>query len=193
MNKISCGFADGLITPVLNGTFLDGYGFRVTPAEEIRDELHAKVMALGDGEKTFLIYSLDLLALNPDLYKLVSRQIAAVTGVPVPQIALNFIHTHSAPCAGGLAEMPIDTDYFAHVGDICGELGLRAMGRRVPGSFCAEILPERLIHAYNRRHRDVFDPRIRAAAFRDESGTLRGVICTANCHAVVNRRMSVSA
>ena len=80
MNKISCGFADGLITPVLNGTFLDGYGFRTSPAEEIRDELHAKVMALGDGDQTFLIFSLDLLALNPDHYKLVSRQIAAFTG-----------------------------------------------------------------------------------------------------------------
>ncbi|MBQ4351630.1 MAG: hypothetical protein II768_10250 [Clostridia bacterium] len=194
-NKITCGFADGLITPVLNGTFLDGYGFRQSPAEEIRDELHAKVMAVGgEGQgDAFLVYSLDLLALNPDLYKLVSRQIAAVTGIPVERIALNFIHTHSAPCAGGLAEMPIDTDYFARVGDLCGELGLRAMERRVPGSFTAEILPERLIHAYNRRGRDVFDPRIRAAAFRDESGVLRGVICTANCHAVVNRRMSVSA
>ena len=192
-NRITCGFADGLITPVLNGTFLDGYGFRESPAEKIRDELHAKVMALGGGEETFLIFSLDLLALNPDCYKLVSRQIAAVTGIPVERIALNFIHTHSAPCAGGLAEMPINTDYFAHVGDVCGALALKAMGRRVPGSFAAQILPERLIHAYNRRGRDVFDPRIRAAAFRDESGTLRGVICTANCHAVVNREMSVSA
>ena len=192
-NSISCGFADGLITPVLNGTFLDGYGFRTSPAEEIRDDLHAKVMALGGGEETVLVFSLDLLALNPDLYKLVSRQIAAITGVPVERIALNFIHTHSAPCAGGLAEMPIDTDYFAHVGDVCGELALTAMRRRTPGSFAAEILPERLIHAYNRRGRDVFDPRIRAAAFRDASGALRGVICTANCHAVVNRRMSVSA
>ena len=49
MKELSVGFADGLITPVLNGTFLDGYGFRETPADSIRDELHAKVMAAGDG------------------------------------------------------------------------------------------------------------------------------------------------
>ena len=70
----------------------------------------------------------------------VTKGIAAVTGIPVERIALNFIHTHSAPCAGGLAEMPIDTDYFAHVGDLCGELGLRAMERRVPGSFSSRRL-----------------------------------------------------
>ena len=89
--------------------------------------------------------------------------------------------------------MPINTDYFAHVGDICGALALRAMERRVPGSFRAEILPEILHHIYNRRGRDVMDPGIRAAAFRDREGVLRGVLCSANCHAVVNRRMSVSA
>ena len=193
MKELSVGFADGLITPVLNGTFLDGYGFRETPADSVRDELHAKVMAAGDGESTFLLFSLDLLALIPDLYKLVSRQITAVTGIPAERIALNFIHTHSAPCAGGLAEMPINTDYFAHVGDVCGALALRAMERRVPGTFRAEILPDVLRHIHNRRGRDVMDPSIRAAAFRDRDGVLRGVLCSANCHAVVNRRMSVSA
>ncbi|MBE6723815.1 MAG: hypothetical protein E7576_01255 [Ruminococcaceae bacterium] len=193
MNELTCGFADGLITPTLRGTFLDGYGFRTTPAESIRDDLHAKVMAVGDGESTALIFSLDLLALIPRLYKLVSRQITAITGVPAERIALNCIHTHSAPVAGGLAEMPIDTDYFAHVGDVCGEIALRAMERRVPGTFRAEILPERLIHVYNRRGRDVLDPSIRAAAFRDRSGKLRGVLCSASCHAVINTGMCVSA
>ena len=170
MKELSVGFADGHITPVLNGTFLDGYGFRETPADSVRDELHTKVMAAGDGESTFLLFSLDLLALIPDLYKLVSRQITAVTGVPAERIALNFIHTHSAPCAGGLAEMPINTDYFAHVGDVCGALALRAMERRVPGTFRAEILPDVLRHIHNRRGRDVMDPSIRAAAFRDRDG-----------------------
>jgi len=193
MREITIGFADGLITPVLNGTFLDGYGFRTSPADSVRDELHAKVMAASDGERTVLIFSLDLLALIPDLYRLVTRQIAAVTGVPRERIALNFIHTHSAPCAGGLAEMPIDWDYFARVGDVCGELALRAMERMTPGTFRTAVLPERLIHVRNRRDRDVMDPTIRAAAFRDREGRLRGVLCTACCHAVINTRMSVSA
>ncbi len=193
MNELRCGFADGIITPVLNGTFLDGYGFRTTPAESVRDDLHAKVMAVGDGEKTVLIFSIDLIGLTPPLYRLVSRQIAAVTGVPTERTALNFIHTHSAPTVGSIAELPINYDYLAHVGDVCGELALKAMERRVPGEFRSAVLPERLIHIHNRRGRDVLDPAIRAAAFRDREGKLRGVLCSAGCHAVINTRMSVSA
>ena len=193
MNEIRCGFADGIITPALNGTFLDGYGFRMTPAETVRDDLHAKVMAVGDGDDTALVFSLDLLSLREPTWKLVIRQISSLTGVPAERIAVNSIHTHSAPVSGGIAEMPVDTDYFAHVGDVCGEIALRAMERRTEGTFAAGILPETLRHVRNRRGREPLDPSIRAAAFRDRAGNLRGVICSASCHAVVNRRMSVSA
>ena len=193
MKELCCGFADGIITPVLNGTFLDGYGFRTTPADSIRDELHAKVMAVGDGKTTVLVFSIDLIGMTPPLYRLLTRQITAITGVRAENCALNFIHTHSAPTVGSVAELPINYDYLAHVGDVCGELALKAMARRVPCTVRTEILPERLIHVCNRRGRDVLDPAIRAAAFRDLSGKLLGVLCSAGCHAVINTRMCVSA
>lgn len=194
MSILKCGFADTIITPELNGTFLDGYGFRLTPAETIRDDIHAKVCAMESDGEMHLIFSIDLLGLNPPIYKLVLRQIARLTGVPEEHIALTFIHTHAAPCAGLLAEMPQNYDYFAHVGDLCGEAALRAMARVCPGSFDFAILPEELQHCYNRRGREgVIDRRIRAAAFRDESGKLRGVFASAACHAVINKEMSVSA
>ena len=193
MKELSCGFADGIITPALNGTFLDGYGFRTTPATAVRDDLHAKVMAVGDGEETALVFSLDLLGLTPPIYKLVVRQITAVTGIPAERIALNYIHTHAGPASGCLAEMPVNYDYFASVGDTCGELALRAMERRVPGSFRTAVLPEKLTQICNRRGRGVMDPQIRAAVFRDRSGKVRGVLCSACCHAVINTTMEVSA
>ena len=83
MNPIKIGFADRIITPTLNGTFLDGYGHRVSPAEGVRDDIHAKVMALSDGSSTQLLFTLDLIGLNPRLYTLVSTQISDLTGVPV--------------------------------------------------------------------------------------------------------------
>ncbi len=193
MKELFCGFADGIITPVLNGTFLDGYGFRTTPAVSIRDELHAKVMAVGDGEDTALVFSIDLLGLTPPVYRLVARQITAVTGVPTEKIALNYIHTHAAPASGCLAEMPVSYDYFASVGDLCGEIALRAMERRAPGTFRTAVLPEKLTQICNRRGRDVMDPQIRAAVFRDHTGRVRGVLCSACCHAVINTSMAVSA
>lgn len=194
MSKLRCGFADTVITPELNGTFLDGYGFRLSPAETIRDDIHAKVCAMESDGEMHLIFSIDLLGLNPPLYKLVLNQIADLTGVPKEHIALSFIHTHAAPCAGLLAEMPQDYDYFARVGELCGEAALRAMERVCPGSFHFAVLPEQLQHCYNRRGREgVIDRSIRAAAFYDESGKLRGVFASSACHAVINKEMSVSA
>jgi hypothetical protein len=186
MNPIKIGFADRIITPTLNGTFLDGYGHRVSPAEGVRDDIHAKVMALSDGSSTQLLFTLDLIGLNPRLYTLVSTQISDLTGVPVSHISLVSIHTHAAPQGGILDEMPINTDYFAYLGELCGRAALSAMERMCPCRVAAAVLPEQLTHAFNRRGRPYQDRRIKAAAFYDEAGALRGVITTAACHAVIN-------
>ena len=193
MNTIRIGFADTIITPTLNGTFLDGYGHRVSPAEGVRDDIHAKVMAITDGESTNLLFTLDLIGLNPRLYTLVATQISDLTGVPVANISLVSVHTHAAPQGGILDEMPINTDYFAYVGELCGRAALRAMERACPGRFASAVLPAQLTHAFNRRGRPYQDRRIKAAAFYDERGALRGVITTAACHAVINTAFTVSA
>ena len=58
-NTLRLGFADAIITPLHpEHIYLDGYGFRLSPATEgVRDDLHAKVCAVVDGKKTFLIFS----------------------------------------------------------------------------------------------------------------------------------------
>ena len=192
MSQLRFGFADTIITPELNGTFMDGYGFRISPATGIRSPLHAKVMAVCDEKDVFLLFNIDLIGLNERLYRLVSRQISAFTHVPVEHIALNFIHTHAAPAAGILDELPINYDYFGYVGDRCAEAANLAVSRAVPCTVCSEILPEQMIHAFNRRGRGVIDRSIRSTAFRDTEGNLRGVICSASCHAVVNTSMEIS-
>ena len=194
MSSIRFGFADEIITPKLNGQFLDGYGFRTTPVEYIRDDLHAKVCAIESEGEVSLLFSIDLIGISPRLYRLVTAQITALTGVPRERIALCFIHTHAAPASGILDEIPVDYDYIAHVGELCGQAALRAMERVCPGSFDFAILPEQIQHSYNRRAgRDVIDRSIRAAAFHDETGQLRGVISSASCHAVVCTKMCISA
>ena len=60
MNQLKFGFADTVITPVHpEYVYIDGYGSRSKPADGVRDELHAKVCAIVNGEKTFLLFSLD--------------------------------------------------------------------------------------------------------------------------------------
>ena len=58
MEQLKFGFADAIITPTHpQCLYMDGYGFRVKPAESIRDDLHAKVMAIVDGDRTRLVFS----------------------------------------------------------------------------------------------------------------------------------------
>ena len=195
-NTLRLGFADAIITPPHpEYTYLDGYGFRLSPATEgVRDDLHAKVCAIVEGEKVFLLFSLDIIGLREDTYRLVSAQISDLTGVSREDMALSCIHTHAAPASGILDELPIDTDYFAWMGEVCGRAALRAIERACPVHASFAILPETLQTSHNRREgRDPIDRSIRAVAFHDENGKLCGVITSAACHAVVNTAYSISA
>ena len=195
-NALRLGFADAIITPPHpEYIYLDGYGFRLSPATEgVRDDLHAKVCAMVDGEKTFLLFSLDIIGLREDTYRLVTSQICDLTGVARENMALSCIHTHAAPASGILDELPIDTDYFAWMGEVCGRAALRAIERACLMSASFAILPETLQTSHNRRaEREVIDRSIRAVAFHDANGQLRGVLCSAACHAVVNTAYSISA
>ena len=195
-SSLCLGFADAIITPPHpEHVFLDGYGFRLSPATEgVRDDLHAKVCAMVDGEKVFLLFSLDIIGLREDTYRLVTSQISDLTGVAREDMALSCIHTHAAPASGILDELPIDTDYFAWVGEVCGRAALRAIERACPVRASFAILPETLQTSHNRRNgRDPIDRSIRAVAFHDENGKLRGVVTSAACHAVANTAYSISA
>ena len=195
-NNLCLGFADAIITPPHpEYVYLDGYGFRLSPATDgVRDDLHAKVCAMIEDDKVFLLFSLDIIGLREDTYRLVTSQISDLTGVAREDMALSCIHTHAAPASGILDELPIDTDYFAWMGEVCGRAALSAIERACPVSVSFAILPETLQTSHNRRtDREVIDRSIRAVAFHDESGKLRGVITSTACHAVVNTAHSISA
>ena len=195
MNKLKFGFADTVITPPHpEYVYIDGYGSRSKPADGVRDDLHAKVCAVMKGDKVFLIFSLDLIGLRSYTYDLVTTQIHQITGISKENVALCCIHTHAAPTTGLLDGLPVDTDYFAYVGECCARIAQKAIDSASYGSFSFEILPEKLTSTYNRRGRgDIIDRNIRAAAFRDRNGVLRGVICSAACHAVVSTDYKLSA
>ena len=194
MSALKFGFADRIITPSHpTHLFMDGYGFRIHPAESVRDDLHIKVCAIENGEDVFLLFSMDLVGLRSRIYQLICDQITSLTGVPQERMALTCIHTHAAPATGLLDELPIHYDYFAYVGECCGRAALDAISRACCGTFSFQAIPDAIRHAYNRRGRGIIDRTLRTAAFRDESGKLRGVFCTASCHAVINTSYAISA
>ena len=89
MNKLKFGFADTVITPVHpEYLYIDGYGERSKPADGVRDDLHAKVCAVLDGDRVFLIFSIDLIGFRSYTYDLVTTQIHNITGISKENIAL---------------------------------------------------------------------------------------------------------
>lgn len=194
MSKVKFGFADEIITPTnLSTIVLDGYGHRTTPATAVHDDLHAKVMAIESDGEISLVFAVDLIGLNPYLYKLVTNQITAVTGIGRDHISMVFIHTHAAPQAGIIAGMPINVDYFAYAGEKMGRAALRAVERLAVCRFRFAVLDAEIESAFNRRGRPFIDRRIKAGVFTDEAGNIRAVLSNAACHAVLNTDFTVSA
>ncbi len=193
MSKIKFGFADEIIR-FTRSQYCDGYAFRMSQVDKTRDDLHVKVCAVKTDEKTHLIYSIDSAGLSTKYYKLLTDQITALTGIKRENISLSYIHTHSAPASGILADMPVDTDYYAYMGEICGNMALRALEKAEECTVEFAVLPEKLINARNRREReDIIDRRIKAAVFKNAEGKVRGVFAHASCHAVLQRDMHFSA
>lgn len=194
MNKVKLGFAQTVITPNNpSAVFLDGYGDRLSPANSVRDDLYAKVCVFISGEQIFILFSLDLIGLRERTYELVSDQISEITGIDKSNFALACTHTHSAPATGLLDENPINYDYFAFVGTKCAEIAKTAINNACEGTVSYEILPEELQYGYNRRGRDVINRSIRCAVFRDGDQKIKGAICSANCHAVIQDGQAISA
>ena len=189
---MKCGFAQTIITPRPADVFQDGYGFRLHAAEGVRDELYAKVCAIEDGDFRFAIVSLDVCGLSPALDREVRGHIAAIAGLCPDRIAICATHTHAGPACGVLRDLPINGLVWAQIAVLAGRAAKEAFENAVPGRFAAAFGRD-LTHLHNRRFRKPFDPRVRTAVFLDEAGTVRGILASAACHAVVNTSYLLSA
>lgn len=86
------------ITPPL-GTVLFGYPNR-RPAKSVADKLTVDALVLRDGERIVVIVSAAILLFDNERCQLLRNQISEKINVPVEQIFLHAIHTHSAPETG---------------------------------------------------------------------------------------------
>ncbi len=193
MEQLKCGFAQEKITPEYAGIYLDGYGFRLTPATGVRDDLFVKACAFESAGERFLLLQFDLIGLSEEVYRLVLPQIEALTGLGRGRVALSSIHTHAGPACGVLKELPMNYDYLGWVGEQAGRAGMRAFSRLEPGAFDFRISEHKLTHSHNRRGREPVDRRIFTAPFVTASGKVSGALCSASCHAVINTTYEVSA
>ena len=192
MDKLYCGFSQTVITPEPGTVFMDGYGFRTTPAEGVRDELYAKVCAVKSGGDEFVMIALDICGFDNRLRDCLRGWIRTCTDLKEHQFSLSATHTHAGPACGIGKDLPINHIYWDHVGRLLAEAVEKARENRVPGDFRFAFGDE-LTLAYNRRGKNVIDRRVTACGFFGEDGALVGALTTANCHAVCNKDMNLSA
>jgi len=95
--RAGAGCAD--ITPAL-GIQLAGDIGRHRPAEEIRDRLYARVLALASGDARCGIISLDLLAASTAMADAVRRAVAAELEIAPTDVFFSVTQNHAAPNLG---------------------------------------------------------------------------------------------
>jgi neutral ceramidase len=94
--SMSFGAAVREITPSFP-SWLHGYADRDRLSEGVNEPLQIGCLALGDGERTVLVVTCDLVGIQQHvcerLYGLIERE----TGIPYPYILISCSHTHFAP------------------------------------------------------------------------------------------------
>jgi hypothetical protein len=86
-----------IITPPLEmGYTLGGYGARMSkPAQGIHDNIMAKALVLNDGDKKFVIVSMDVLGFPPNMRPMIAGKLAG-SGWKEEQILLLPSHSHTS-------------------------------------------------------------------------------------------------
>jgi neutral ceramidase len=93
------GAATSNITPPL-GSLLVG-GWTPAPAQYVHDELHARCLALDDGQTRLAFAVADNLGIGRDVYDEAKRAIHQKSGLPVENMLMSSTHTHSSASARG--------------------------------------------------------------------------------------------
>ena len=110
MGKYRAGTGISDITPQV-GCHITGY-FNDRIATDVHDHLYAKSIAVSDGEGTVLLICLHLLGV-PDYVCVKAKElICKNTGIPVQNIIISAVHTHTGPSISGLLGTPPQVTYI---------------------------------------------------------------------------------
>ena len=92
---LKAGFARLDVTPPF-GVFMQGY-YSERRAAGIRDPLYVNAVAFGDGERTAVALSLDVIGINQKECDACRQVIAQGTGLPYEAVFVACTHTHTGP------------------------------------------------------------------------------------------------
>ena len=169
------------------GVALMGYGARVGFARAVADRLHARALALDDGDAHSLIaLSADVCLMAPEQALGIRQRIAAATGVGAQRILVGCTHTHSGPDTG-LSELLAGKPLPAHVPALFDGLvaaGVEAWDRREPARL-GWSRGEARIGRNRRIANGPIDPGVEVLRVDAESGRPLAVLFRHSCHGTV--------
>ncbi|MCR5518753.1 MAG: neutral/alkaline non-lysosomal ceramidase N-terminal domain-containing protein [Bacteroidales bacterium] len=87
-------------------TMLAGFAARNTLHDGIHQHIFTHCLVLSDKAAKICIISNDLMEVSPALADTMRNMIAEKSGLPVDNILMHNIHTHSAPRSGGWCNVP---------------------------------------------------------------------------------------
>ena len=110
-NELKVGYARVDITPPM-GVNISGY-YKVRIADGVLDELEACAVAVGDGNNTAILMTIDHCGLNKVFLNEWRANIAAATGVSAEAIFIHTTHTHTGPMLIKNHSNPLTAQYEA--------------------------------------------------------------------------------
>ena len=102
----SCGYTTYSELPKATETFKTGYDrIVITPTDlskfldydSVHTDIYSTCVAVNDGEKTILMFTLDLGSLAEEYCVTLRNRISKITGVPLDNIIIAVTHNHSVP------------------------------------------------------------------------------------------------
>lgn len=171
---------------------LSGYGSRRDETTTIEQRIFAKALALGSGDKTTVLLSVDATGVPAELTEEVASRLARKAGVRRERFALCVTHTHSAPCLKGylttLFGQPMPADHQAHVdrytqefADKLEQAALAALRNRSAGRLAFGQGAVRF-GANRRTPGGPSDNAVPMLRVTDPEGNLRAVVFNYACH-----------
>ena len=109
MKPVQAGTGAVDITPPL-GCHMCGY-FNDRIATDIHDPLHAKALALNNGDATIGFVVCDLINIPAEVVAAVKERIRAITGVPPENVLVSGTHTHTGPAIVPALATPREEGY----------------------------------------------------------------------------------
>ncbi len=194
MNKaFLCGIGRAVITPKV-GCNLYGYSPDVI-STCVNDDLTSTAFYFDDGEKSAMMISVTVCNVENDISLNLRKMIADELSIPLGNIILAAIHTHSGPnTAGAVGWGDIDTDYLENIfipGILKSARDAKAaaepvrvgvaQGMSYVGINRRQILITNKVY-FGQNPWGVFDPRMTVISFKNGEGRVIGNIVHYGCH-----------